>query len=188
MGKVAVVICIVLCIAFAMITVSGLCIGSFDAGYKFNSKVHGYFENAYYASDPVTMRENIVKARDGMKTLELTDDMYGAWLPWDKTPDRKMMWQYQHIDSVLIRIDEFQKWESSQSNTGSQQMQDVYTQKLDNVRHFIKDDGGWSDWIARDAFVIRDYFVSVIMFRLVGFVGLILSAIGLGISLALLNK
>jgi hypothetical protein len=129
--------------------------------YEYNSAVHSHMENAYYSSDPVTMKTELQLAVQGMRDLGLNEKMYGVWMPWNKVPSAQMKWQYTHMDSVLTRVDEWQKWELSQNNTGSQQMQDVNTQKLNNVRFFIKDDGGWSDDIASAAYVINYYFYLV---------------------------
>jgi len=146
--------------------------------YIFRKEVRSHIENAYYSADPSTMRSELIAAKQGMQNLGLTEDLYGAWLPWDRTPDKQMKWQYKHIDSILVRIDEFESWESSQrlNETPSQQMQDVYTQKLDNIRKFIKEDD-WSDWIAHDAFAYRDYFLTTV------FEGISLISIPLIISL-----
>lgn len=132
-------------------------------GFKYNTEVHSHMENAYYAADPDTMLEELVAAKEGMKNVGLTDDMYNALFPWDKTPDRSMKWQYKHIDSIIIRINEFKQWESSQSLTSgsSQQMKDVYTEKLDNVRSFIQE-GGWSDDIAAGAYRLNFGFMYVL--------------------------
>jgi hypothetical protein len=143
--------------------------------YIYRTEVGSHIENAYYSADPNTMRTELMDAKQGMQNLGLTDNMYGAWLPWDLTPDRQMKWQYKHIDSILTRIDEFESWEASQKTitggqlSSSQQMQDVYTQKLDNVRKFIKDDD-WSDWIAHDAFAYNKYFFTSVVgvFFLIG--------------------
>lgn len=122
--------------------------------YQFNNAVHSHMENAYYSSDPSTMRTELNETVNGMRQLGLTDNLYGALFPWDRTPDHQMKWQYQHIASIQTRVDEWEKWEKS--NAGSQQMQDVNSQKLDNVRHFIKGDG-WSDDIASMAYFCNFY-------------------------------
>lgn len=120
--------------------------------YQFRLHVRSHFENAYYAADPETMKSEIILAKDGMGELGLGPELNGGFWAWEKTPDNSMAWQYKHIDSVLIRIEEFVNWSNSQNGTGSQQMQDVYTSKLNNVRHFIKDDGGWSDDVAKNSY------------------------------------
>jgi len=137
-------------------------------GFKYNTEVHSHIENAYYAADPDTMLEEIVAAKEGMKNVGLTDNMYNALFPWDKTPDRSMKWQYKHIDSIIIRIEEFKQWEESQSASSgsSQQMKDVYTEKLNNVRFFIQEDG-WSDDIAEGAYKLNFGF----MYVLAGIIG-----------------
>ena len=143
--------------------------------YEFKQSVRSHMENAYYSADPNTMEVELVAAKDGMRSLGLEEYMYSEWLPWEKTPDKRMDWQYRHMDSVLVRVEEFRRWESTQTTIeSSQQFQDVYTQKLDNVRHFIKDDGGWSDDVAEGAFALNNYFFTTVMpiFLLIGFCSL----------------
>jgi hypothetical protein len=74
-----------------------------------------------------------------------------------------MDWQYKHMQSIQNRINEWQEWEESQTNSGSQQMQDVNTQKLDNVRTFIKS-VGWSDDVAQGAYVVNMHFSLLLAF------------------------
>ena len=125
--------------------------------YEYNSAVRSHMENAYYSADPDTMRSELVLAIEGMRSLGLTDEMYSKWLPWEKVPQNQMAWQYKHMDSILTRVDEFKAWELSQAgSSSSQQMQDVYTQKLDNVRSFILN-GGWSDDVAQGAYSVNYY-------------------------------
>lgn len=168
----------ILAIIFGIICVMSF-IGAFWIGttvvdYNYRNAVHSHMENAYYSSDPVTMKQELQLAVQGMRDLGLDEKMYGVWLPWNKVPNNQMKWQYTHMSSVLTRVDEWQKWELAQNNTGSQQMQDVNTQKLNNVRFFIKDDGGWSDDIAESAYYINYYFYVIIM-QIVMFISLILA-------------
>jgi len=167
----------VLIIAAAVVT--GLCfwINWTQRDYEFRNAVHSHMENAYYSADPDTMRAELIAAKNGMIELGLTNDTYGAWLPWDKTPDKRMDWQYRHIDSILVRIDEFEQWETTQAGKDtSQQMQDVYTQKLDNVRSFITQ-GGWSDDVAESAYAYNFYFWTTVL-SLFNFIGVIIIVVG----------
>ena len=131
-------------------------------GYQYNNEVHSHMENAFNAADPVTMRAEIISAEEGMRNLGLKPEMYDGLFPWEHTPDRQMKWQYTQLDSILTRLDEFQRWEDSQgTTTSSQQMQDVYTSKLNNIRNFITQDGG-SDWIAEGTFLVYNGFAFII--------------------------
>jgi len=147
-------------------------------GFQYQAAVHSHMQNAYYSADPDTMLVEINAAKDGMKSLGLSTDMYGAWLPWRKTPDNRMDWQYTHLASVVTRIGEFKAWENSQTNVGSQQMQDVYTAKLNNVRDFIAKDGGWSDDIAEQAFFVNYHFFEMVISFIGAFIGLGLFMLG----------
>jgi hypothetical protein len=154
--------------------------------YTYNAAVHSHFENAYYSADPETMKTEILKAKEGMKELGLDPQMNSKFWSWEKTYDYSMDWQYRHIDSIIIRINEFIAWANAQNNTGSQQMGDVYTQKLNNVREFVKNDGGWSDDIAYSAFYVYNHvFVQVyipIIVLLVIVVGFVFFANGLRLT------
>lgn len=158
----------VLCVIFLGIT--GLIIEP-NAMYKYNNEVHSHLENAYWAADPVTMRAEMVTVKQNMVAIGLTPDMYNVWIPWDKTADHQMAWQYKHIDSIITRIDEFTAWEKA---NGEQQLSDVYTAKLNNIRHFMSpnDGGTWSDDIARGAYLINYQFGIVIM-SVLGLLGII---------------
>lgn len=142
-------------IVTAILTVASAGYVSLGPGYVFQNKVHAHIENAYYAADPYTMRNEIQAAIAGMYELGLDEDLYSNYWYWDHTPDKQMKWQYAHLRSTLTRCDEFIAWAEGNS---TQQLNDVYTQKLDAVRGFLKEDG-WSDWIANDAYLLREAFI-----------------------------
>ena len=151
----------------ALITFSALLLGAFYTGpaYIYQKNVHSYMEQAYYSADPVLMQENINKAKQGMENLGLTSEMYSSFWYWELTPDKQMLWEYQHLNSIDVRCNEFIAWIHAQNDTGSQQMQDVYSQKLNNIREFVRNDGGWSDDIAQSA-----YITNFQVFYAVGFI------------------
>jgi hypothetical protein len=130
------------------------------ASFEFQNKVHSHMENAYYANSPELMKTQLQECVQGMRELKLTPDMYGAFMPWDRIPSKQMQYQYQHIDSIIQRVDYVIEWRDSMYNntTGIQpeQLGDVYNQKMDNLRSFIKAEG-WSDWIAHDAYYTNHY-------------------------------
>lgn len=147
--------------------------GAIGPGYIYENTVHSHMENAYYAADPTTMKNELLLAVDGMKTLGLTKDKYGAFLPWNKVPKHSMEWQYKHMDSLIIRCDEFINWERSLNTTSTAQVKDVYTEKLDNMRRFLQEDG-WSDDIAENAFWLNNFLWLVILTWATGVMGGIL--------------
>lgn len=127
--------------------------------YEFRKNVHGHMENAYYANSPELMMNELDKAVEGMCALNLENDMYGAFWPWEKTPDRRMDYQYKHLDSVYNRIAAVIDWRDKTYGNVSEpteQLGDVYEQKMDNLRGFLKEEG-WSDWIAQDAYYVNNY-------------------------------
>jgi len=158
--------------------------------YKFNKAVHSHMDNAYYSADPHTMKTEIELAVDGMQSLGLTPDMNGKFFTWEQTSDWSMAWQYTHIESVQIRLNEFIDWWNAQdtTSTGSQQFQDVFTQKLNNVRSFIKTDGGWSDMIAEQAFYLHSYIYYPVIWPAISIVLLALILISGGLTWFYNNK
>jgi len=155
-----------------LILFAGLMVGTaaLGPGYTYQKDVHGYMEQAYYSADPVLMQQNINLAKQGMLDLGLTPDMYGSFWYWEQTPERQMNWEYQHLNSIDVRCTEFIAWIHAQNDTGSQQMQDVYSQKLNNIREFVKNDGGWSDDIAQAA-----YFTNFNVFFAIGYIPILIA-------------
>ncbi len=159
-------------------SLAGACIAlTVGPAYDFNNAVHAHMENAYWAADPETMRSELLLAQDGMRGLGLTDAMYSKFWPWEKTPDNQMKWQYDHTGSVIIRCDEFIDWIAAQNGSQSQQLQDVYGQKLDNIRAFLYD-GGWSDDIAKDAYYLKVCPLYVVYIPLAAGIIALLGAVG----------
>lgn len=127
--------------------------------YTYRKEIRGHMENAYYANSPELMKEELSLAIEGMEKLGLTEDMYGAFWQWDKTPDKRMSYQYDHLQGILERIDAVIVWRDTtygNQSTSTEQLGDVYEQKMDNLRAFLKEDG-WSDWIAEDAYYVNNH-------------------------------
>lgn len=132
--------------------------GAMGPGYTFQYEVHGHMENAYYADTPDLMIEELEMAKQGMEDLGLTQDMYGAYWPWGKTPDMRMDYQYKHIDAILERAQAIWDWYNTtylgENITTTEHLGDVYEEKMANVRMFIQDEG-WSDDIAHEAYFVN---------------------------------
>lgn len=128
--------------------------------YEFRREVHGHMENAYYADHPELMKKEIELSIDGMNNLNLERNMYGAFWPWDKTPDRKMDYQYKHLDGILNRVEAVIIWRDANygenATGGTEALGDVYEAKMDNLRAFLQEEG-WSDWIAQDTFYVSQH-------------------------------
>lgn len=123
-------------------------------GYQYNNEVHSHMQNAYDANNPELMKEQLLLVVKGMRDLGLTDNMYDAFWAWDKTPEKRMDYQYQHLDGILERIDAVIIWRNAtygNNSQGTETLGDVYEQKMDNLRMFLQEDS-WSDWIANGAF------------------------------------
>lgn len=131
-----------------------------QAGYEWNYNVHGHMENAYYADEPQLMKSELLLAIQGMEDLGLTRDKYGAFFAWDKTPDKRMSYQYDHLYGIVDRIDSVIIWYEhnygENASGGTEALGDVFEEKMDNLRAFLMEDG-WSDWIGCDAFYIEHY-------------------------------
>jgi len=127
--------------------------------YEFQREIHGHMENAYYADEPELMKKELILAIDGMQDLGLEKEKYGAFWYFDKTPDRQMDYQYKHLEGIIERIDAVIEWREktyANESTSTEQLGDVFEQKMDNLRGFLKEEG-WSDWIARDTFYVEHH-------------------------------
>jgi len=160
----------------------------------FNKAVHGHMQNAYDAYDPALMKAEVQKAIDGFRALRLDPNVYDTTVPWEQTPDRQMSYQYAHMQAIIDRIDAVQAggW---CSGTGAQsagsQINDVCGEKINAIRHLIKDDGGWSDQWAHGVYYVSYHplvsrWVDFGVFIFVGWVilGLILCGTGAGLIYA----
>ena len=162
MNKIIATIGFICCLVVLVGLPAGLLIYDLTGpNYEFNTKVHGYMENAYYANTPELMIYNLEKSKQGMKDLGLTNDMYDAYFMWDKVPHKQMFYQYQHIDSIISRTNAVIQWRNENygnesSGVPSESLGDVYEQKMDNLRGFLQEEG-WSDWIANGAFYANYY-------------------------------
>lgn len=118
--------------------------------YKFQKAVHSHIENAYWASTPELMENQIELAVRGMTDLGLTPDMYGKLMPWEQTPDWQMSYCYLHLQAIIDRCHEVIDWRTHQDLSNGQ-ITDVYNQKMSNLHNFLFE-GGWSDDIAKNAY------------------------------------
>ncbi|MEK6879035.1 MAG: hypothetical protein AABY22_05475, partial [Nanoarchaeota archaeon] len=79
-----------------MILIFYFIIGIF-VSYNYERNVGAHIENAFEVNTPERMIIEIQLAKDGMKSLNLDENMYGALI--FKKPDNKMSWQYNFLDS-----------------------------------------------------------------------------------------
>ena len=145
--------------------------GSVVVNFAYEREVGGYVRNAYEVNTPEAMISELTKAVAGMRRLGLTDEMYGAYLPWERTPDVSMAFQYQYIDQLINRTEAVIAWRTLaySGNTTPETLGDVYEQKMDNLRSFMTEgcSDRWvcTDWIARDVYYVYQatpyYFGSV---------------------------
>jgi hypothetical protein len=126
--------------------------------YQYEAKIGAYFDNAVDCITPECILSQLQAGRDGIVNEGLTEDLYGVWI--FKKPDNSMVFQYQHIDAIIERAQAVQQWKIQiSSNTSSgETMKDVYNEKMDNLRLYINGEGYRSDWIANDAWWLKNHF------------------------------
>lgn len=126
---------------------------------EYNKAVHGHVVNAYYAETPELVIENILLAKEGMEKLGLEPQHYSTLHSWKQTPDNKMSFQYDILDSVVSRAEEVITWRNQQQRTGGgDQLNDVYGDKIAKVKSFIYNNAeGWVDDIAQDAHIAQNH-------------------------------
>lgn len=127
--------------------------------YQYDKTIGSHLDNAYEVNTPERMIVELQLAKQGMINSGLTEDNYGALI--FKKPSNSMAFQYNFLDSIIERAQAVQIWYNNVYNTnGSTQesLGDVYEQKMDNLREFILENGR-SDWIANDAWYVKNHIV-----------------------------
>lgn len=138
-----------------LLILCALGLGSYNyyLDYTYENKIGGYMENAYWSNTPSMMNEQLKLAKVGMINEGLEEKDYGAM--FFKKPDNSMVYQYRHLDSIIERVDAVDLWLKDMQKTGSvETMNDVYEQKMDNLRTFIKE-GARSDDVAKQAWYVK---------------------------------
>ena len=148
--------------ALWVVAAAGISIGmAFPANFSweptFNREVHSHVENAYYANTPELMVDELELAIAGMHDLGLDEGDFCDMRPWKQVASCNMKWQYEHLESVIRRAEAVARDRDRQERQGtSDQYGDVYEEKMDNLRAFLKEDG-WSDDLARNAFYVEHH-------------------------------
>jgi len=119
--------------------------------YPYNKKIGAFLANAYDASTFELMKENYIKAKQGMIDEGLTPDLYGKWFDWEKTADWQMNYTYQYMDGLIARCDYYIN-QTKQANISP--FTDIYNQMIQNLRDESQRNGP-VDWAARPAWVIK---------------------------------
>jgi len=161
-----------LIVAIVATAILGIFIGAVAVGnmvgpsYQFQKAVHSHMVNAYLASTPELMEDQIALAIQGTKDLGLTVDMYGKLMPWQQTPDWRMDYCYLHLQAIIDRCHEVIEWRNHQ-DLSSGQVTDVYNQKMNNLRNFIVE-GGYSDYAAKGAFYVNFHSFYYVWWKAIG--------------------
>lgn len=146
---------ILIAILFTLGTIGFIGYSIYIYNYKYELVIGSYIENAYEVNTPERMIAEISKAIKGMETENLKPEDYGAF--FFKKPDNKMEWQYDFLDSIIERANAVIEWrEKIEKSTEVETLGDVYEQKMDNLREFLKENGR-ADWIASSAWVIKNH-------------------------------
>jgi len=149
---------------FVFLIILGLFIGGFVfdyfIDYNYEKQIGSYMENAKNTITPEAFKEQLILFKQATKDAGLTEQDYGAL--WFKKPDNSMVFQYQHIDSIIGRADAMIQWQQASynnSNTNTiysspEAFRDVYNEKMNNLRTYLNEEGR-SDWIAQDAWYVK---------------------------------
>lgn len=149
------------------LTLMGLAVGEITVSKEFDKACHGHMENAYWSNTPELMIKELELYLDGIEELGIEEDDYGAFFSWDKTPDKRVSFWIEHVEGIINRTYSVISWRDQAYKNGStpESLGDVYEQKMDNLRGFLKQ-GGWSDETVKDAYIIESalwwYFYPVI--------------------------
>jgi len=124
---------------------------------EYESKIGGYIENAYEVNTPDKFVSNLKSAKQGMINEGLNESDYGDLI--FKRPDNSMKFQYEFLDSMVKRGESVEQWYNltySNKTTTTEQLGDVYEQKMYNLREFLIENGR-ADWIAEQTWLIKHY-------------------------------
>lgn len=120
---------------------------------EYNTEIHCHVVNARYSQDPAAIKSELLLAKQGMIDAGLTNDTYGAFFSWDKTPDNSMQQQYVQLDQAIAMCDKLQAMDLNSTSYGT---------TLTNLQNYVYDANGWADSVAYDAYCYNNYpFASV---------------------------
>lgn len=151
-----------LCI-LALFSIIGFGIYSYVIDYQYENSVGAYMETATDTITPEAFKAQLIMFEDAINKSGLTPEDYGAM--WFKKPDNSMVFQMQHVDSIIGRADAMIQWKNTVYSNGTQSLpvgqvsaeafRDVYNDKMNNLRTYIHAEGDRSDWIAKDAWYVK---------------------------------
>jgi hypothetical protein len=127
--------------------------------YQYEAKIGSYFDNARDSITPEAILVQLEAGKQAMVDEKLTEDLYGAWI--FKKPDNSMKFQYQHLEGIIERAKAVEEWKTatySGNATTTENFGDVYNEKMDNLRMYIHGEEERSDWIAKDAWMLKNHF------------------------------
>lgn len=134
------------------------------ADYKYENAIGSHMEMAVDTITPESFKQELVLAKQAMLDAGLTENDYGAM--WLKKPDNSMKFQFRHIDSIIERADAMIQWKNTvyanqtsvpSGYASAEAFRDVYNDKMNQLRLYIKEGGIRSDWIAEDAWYVKNH-------------------------------
>jgi hypothetical protein len=161
---------IVVCV---LVIISTIMMGVY-INYEYEKQIGSHMDNARDCLTPDCMLTELNSAKQAMINEGLKDDDYGAII--FKKSSNSMKFQYQHLDSIIERVQSVKEWEvKSQEQGNFEGMKDVYNEKMNNLRLYIHTEGERSDWIADDTWKIKNY----LWFEILGVIVCLISIIGI---------
>lgn len=145
-------------IAVTILVVVVMFVADLEPRREYTEAVGGHIENAETSTTPDLMKQELEAAINGTYELGLKDDDYGAWLKWFRTPEVGVKYQRERLVNITIRLDEIIEWRENDNYT--QEMQDVYNKKFENIRELLNDDDDWEsvDGVIKDAWYVKEHF------------------------------
>ena len=145
-------------IAITILIIVVAFIANLEPRREYAEAVGGHIENAKISTTPDLMKQELETAINGTSELGLEDNDHGACLKWYKTPEVSVKYHRERFVNITIRLDEIIEWREDDNYT--QEMQDVYNKKFENVRELLNDDNDWEsvDGVIKDAWYVKEHF------------------------------
>lgn len=167
----------------------GLLINHGYLSYTYEKQIGAYFENAYDCITPDCFINNLQKGIIAINNSGLKPEDNGAM--FFTKPSTTMSYQYEHLYAILDRAKAIKQWHEQVSKNGTtsvESMKDVYTEKMDNLRNYLRASQSEprSDWISQDAWMIKfhsfNYLFGAILGVFLLIIGFLLGLVGLDLS------
>ena len=131
-------------------------------GYTYREEIGDHFDNADKMNTPEAIIAELELAKAGMHKLGLENDMYSRWFTWEQTPHHRMSYQYELVDTIIQRAWDVIEWKNItyEDNTTTDNLNDVYNEKVRSLRGMISDD---TDSVARGAYMMNVHPIQILL-------------------------